>query len=148
MEELSDKVLVVNRISKKVKGGDKIRFAALVAVGNRQGKVGLGYGKAADLRSAIGKATSQAKKKIFTVAMRGTTIPRRVVVNDGAAKILLAPAPKGAGLISGGEVRDVLELAGIADISTKILGTDNPIINAQATVAALKELAQKSNGTK
>lgn len=148
MEELSNKVLVVNRVAKKTKGGEKIRFAVLVAVGNRGGRVGLGYGKAADLRAAIEKATSAAKRKIFTVSMKGSTIPHRVVVHEGAAEILLAPAPRGAGLISGGAVRDVLELAGVADVSTKILGTDNPVINAQAVITALKNLSQSKDGIK
>lgn len=137
---LTDKVLVVNRIAKKVKGGDKIRFAALVGVGDRKGKVGLGYGKARDLRSAIAKATAQAKKNVFDVPLKDSTIPRRILVKEGAAEILLMPAPRGAGLISGSTVRDILELGGIADVSTKVLGTDNPITNAQAVVKALKEL--------
>ncbi len=143
-DELADKVLVINRVAKKIKGGDKIGFAALVAVGNRNGKVGLGYGKALDLRSAISKANSQAKRKIFTVVLNGSTIPRRVVIKDGAVEILLMPAPRGAGLISGGVVRSILELAGVKDVSTKIIGTGNPMINAQATVRALEKLSRKN----
>lgn len=143
-DEMADKVLVINRVAKKIKGGDKIGFAALVAVGNRNGKVGLGYGKALDLRSAISKATSQAKRKTFAVALNGSTIPRRVVIKDGAVEILMMPAPRGAGLISGGVVRSILELAGVKDVSTKIIGTGNPMINAQATVKALERLGRKN----
>lgn len=141
--ELADKVLVINRIAKKIKGGDKIGFAALVAVGNRDGRVGLGYGKALDLRSAITKATSQAKRKVFNIVRKDSTIPQRIVIRDGAVEILLMPAPRGAGLIAGGVVRSILELAGVKDVSTKIIGTRNPMINAQATIKALEKLSRK-----
>jgi len=144
--DFTDKVLVVNRVAKKIKGGDKISFAALVAVGNKQGKVGLGYGKAGDLRAAIAKATSQAKKKVFLVAMRGSTIPRRISIKHGAARLLMMPAPRGAGLIAGGVVRNILGLAGVADVSAKILGTNNPMANAQAAIKAL-EILNKDHGT-
>ncbi len=140
-EEFADRVLVVNRVAKKIKGGDKVGFTALVAVGNRSGKVGLGYGKAADLRSAISKATAQAKRKVFPISLKGSTIPRRVVIRDGAVEILLMPAPRGTGLIAGGVVRSILELAGVKDASTKIIGTRNPMINAQATIRALERLS-------
>lgn len=141
--ELADKVLLINRIAKKIKGGDKISFAAQVAVGDHRGRVGLGYGKAADVKSAIGKATVSAKKKIFNVPLKDSTIPRRILVKEGAARVLLMPAPRGAGLIAGGAVRDILELAGVADVSSKILGTDNPMTNAQAVIKALKALGQE-----
>lgn len=137
--EFADKVLVINRIAKKIKGGDRIGFAALVVVGNRQGKVGLGYGKARDLRSAITKATSQAKRKVFTVVLKDSTFPRRIMFKDGAAQLLLMPAPRGAGLIVGGVLRSIFELAGVVDASAKILGTGNPMINAQAAIKALKK---------
>ncbi|MEX0587610.1 MAG: 30S ribosomal protein S5 [Patescibacteria group bacterium] len=146
-EDFTDKVLVVNRVAKKIKGGDKINFAALVAVGNGKGRVGLGYGKARDLRSAIGKATSQAKKRIFSVAMRGSTLPRRISFKQGAAQLLLMPAPRGSGLIAGGVVRSILKLAGVPDASAKILGTDNAMANAQAMIRAL-EVLSKDHGTK
>uniref|UniRef100_A0A831YZM4 Small ribosomal subunit protein uS5 n=1 Tax=candidate division WWE3 bacterium TaxID=2053526 RepID=A0A831YZM4_UNCKA len=141
-EEFTDKVLGINRVAKKIKGGDKVSFAALVVVGNKKGKVGLGYGKAGDLRSAIAKATSQAKKKVFTVPIKDATLPRRIAVQEGAAHLLLMPAPYGAGLIAGGVVRSILELAGFADASVKILGTDNPMANAQVAISALKKLSQ------
>jgi small subunit ribosomal protein S5 len=144
-EELKEKVLNINRIAKKIKGGQRIGFSALVAVGDRQGRVGLGYGRAADLRSAIEKAATQAKKKVFKVPLKGgTTLPRRIQVKLGAAQVLLMPAPRGAGLIVGGIVRNILELAGVKDASTKILGTDNPITNAKATIFALKSLAKEN----
>jgi small subunit ribosomal protein S5 len=142
-EEFADKVLVINRVAKKIKGGDKIGFAALVAVGNRNGRVGLGYGKAQDLRSAITKANSKAKRKVFTVTLKDSTLPRRILIKDGAVEILLMPAPRGAGLIAGGVVRSILELAGVKDVSTKIIGTRNPMINAQATIKALEKLNEK-----
>lgn len=146
-EDFTDKVLVINRVAKKIKGGDKIGFAALVAIGNGKSKVGLGYGKAGDLRSAITKATTKAKKNIFSVAMKDSTLPRRIVIRQGAAHLLLMPAPRGAGLISGGVVRSILKLAGVLDASTKILGTNNPMANAQATIKAL-EVLSKNNGVK
>ncbi|MEX1061789.1 MAG: 30S ribosomal protein S5 [Patescibacteria group bacterium] len=138
---MEDKVLSVNRVAKKISGGEKISFASLVAVGDRKGKVGLGYGKAADLRSAIGKAQKAAKKSTFQVPLKGSTIARRLTVHLGAAEILLKPAPRGAGLIAGGVVRDILDLVGVRDVSAKILGTKNPITNAKATMKALMLLA-------
>ena len=143
---LIDKVLVINRVSKKVKGGGKIGFTALVGVGDRKGKVGIGYGKATNLRSAIDKANAKAKKNIFSVTLKDSTLPRRILVKQGAGKVLLMPAPKGAGLIAGGVVRNILKLAGISDASAKILGTNNPLTNAKATIKALKMLGDK-NGT-
>ncbi|GMR19114.1 MAG: 30S ribosomal protein S5 [Patescibacteria group bacterium] len=139
-QEFADKVLVINRVAKKIKGGDKIGFTALVAVGNRKGKIGLGYGRARDLRSAIEKAKTKAKKNIFSVPLKGPTLPRRIQVKEGAGVVLLMPAPSGAGLIAGGVVRNILKLAGAIDASAKILGTDNPMTNAKATIKALKML--------
>ena len=144
--EFADKVLVVNRVAKKIKGGDKIGFTALVAVGNRNGKIGLGYGKAGDLRSAIVKANSKAKKNVFQIVMRESTLPRRITLKQGAVRLLLMPAPRGSGLIAGGVVRNILDLAGVVDVSAKILGTNNPMANAQATIEALKILS-KNHGT-
>ena len=148
---LEDKVLSVNRIAKKIKGGDKIGFASLVAVGDKKGKVGLGYGKAADLRSAIEKAQKAAKKSTFQVPLKGPTIARRLTVRLGAAEILFKPAPRGAGLIAGGVGRDILDLVGVRDVSAKILGTKNALNNAKATMKALKMLAEEGkakDGTK
>lgn len=143
-EKLADKVLVINRVAKKTKGGDKIGFTALVGVGNKKGKVGLGYGKAKDLKSAIDKAIVKAKKNMFSVPLEGTTLPRRIRVKQGAGKVLLMPAPKGAGLIAGGVVRNILELAGFTDVSAKILGTSNPTTNAKAAIKALKMLGEEN----
>ncbi len=141
--DFKDKVLVINRVAKKIKGGDKIGFAALVAVGNRKGKIGLGYGRAADLRSAIDKARSRAKKNVFSVPLEGSTLPRRIQVKEGAGVVLLKPATQGAGLIAGGVVRSILELVGVTDASAKILRTRNPMTNAKATIKALKMLGGK-----
>lgn len=142
-EDFKDKVLVINRVAKKIKGGDKIRFTALVAVGNRKGKIGLGYGRAADLRSAIDKARSKAKKNVFSVPLEGSTLPRRIQVKEGAGVVLLKPAIQGAGLKAGGVVRSILELVGVTDASAKILRTRNPVTNAKATIKALKMLGGK-----
>lgn len=139
-KEFSEKIIQVNRVSKKVKGGNKIGFSVLVAVGNKENKVGIGLGKAPDVRSAIQKAVRRAKKNMFEVSLRGTTIPYQVKIKRGAAKILLKPAPPGAGLIAGGPVRIIAKLAGIKDLSAKILGTNNKLSNARTTVAALKKL--------
>jgi small subunit ribosomal protein S5 len=141
--DFKDKVLVINRVAKKIKGGDKIGFAALVAVGNRKGKIGLGYGRAADLRSAIDKARSRAKKNVFSVPLEGSTLPRRIQVKEGAGVVLLKPATQGAGLIAGGVVRSILDLVGVTDASAKILRTRNPMTNAKATIKALKMLGGK-----
>lgn len=146
-EDFNDKVLVINRVAKKTKGGDKIGFTALVAVGNRKGKIGLGYGKAVDLRSAIDKARSKAKKNVFSIPLEGSTLPRRIQVKEGAGVVLLKPATQGAGLKAGGVVRSILELAGVTDASAKILRTRNPLTNAKATIKALKMLGGK-NGVK
>ena len=141
--DFKDKVLVINRVAKKIKGGDKIGFVALVAVGNRKGKIGLGYGRAADLRSAIDKARSRAKKNVFSVPLEGSTLPRRIQVKEGAGVVLLKPATQGAGLKAGGVVRSILELVGVTDASAKILRTRNPMTNAKATIKALKMLGGK-----
>ncbi|NIT03831.1 30S ribosomal protein S5 [Candidatus Saccharibacteria bacterium] len=145
-EEFTDQVLAVNRVAKKIKGGDKIGFTALVAVGNRSGRVGLGYGKASNLRSAIDKAQVKAKKNVFAIPIKESTLPRTIRIKEGAGKVLLMPAPRGAGLIAGGVIRSILELAGYQDASAKVLGTDNPVTNAKAVVKALKTLAREENG--
>jgi len=139
-KEFSEKVIQIKRVSRKVKGGNRISFSALVAVGDKKGKVGIGLGKSSDVRSAIQKAVRKAKRSMFAVSLRGTTIPHEIRVKYGAAKILLKPAPRGSGLIAGGPVRVVAELAGIKDLSAKILGTRDKTNNAYATVTALKKL--------
>lgn len=136
--EFEEKVVQVNRVSKKTKGGNKIGFSVLVVVGDRKGKVGVGLGGAPEVSSAVRKAVSYAKKHMLTVPMRGTTIPHAVYFKLGAAKILLKPAPPGTGVIAGGAVRAVVEAAGIRDIVSKILGSKNQASNVYATLEALK----------
>ena len=142
--QIQEQVLFVNRVSKKTKGGDRPKFSALVVVGDKNGRVGLGYGKAPELRSAIAKATEQAKKRMFQVPIQNDTIPRRIEIKEGAAEIILMPAPRGAGLIAGSVVKPILELAGIKNASCKIVGTDNPVNNAKATIKALEVLSREA----
>lgn len=138
--EYTEKVIQVNRVSKKTSGGNKIGFSVLVVVGDKKGKVGVGLGKAADVTSAVRKAMTYAKKHMITVPMRKTTIPHEIRIKKGAAKILLKPAPGGTGIRAGGAVRAVVEAAGIRDIVSKILGTDNKASNVYATFEALQKL--------
>jgi small subunit ribosomal protein S5 len=138
--EFDEKVVQINRVSKKTKGGNQISFSALTVVGDRQGKVGVGLGHSKDVASAIGKGMNYAKKHLIIVPMRGTTIPHRVKIKFGAAEVLLKPAPPGSGLIAGGPVRAVVQAAGIKDMSSKILGSSNKASNVYATFAALKKL--------
>lgn len=139
--EFYEKVVQVNRVSKKTKGGDKRSLSVLVVVGDRKGKVGVGLGKAADVQSAVRKATTYAKKHMITVPLKdGRTILHAVSVKLGAARIMLKPAPKGTGVIAGGPVRVVVEAAGIHDVVSKILGTENKASNVYAALHALKEI--------
>lgn len=140
VSEFEEKVVQVNRVSKKTKGGNKIGFSVLVVVGDKKGRVGVGLGGAPDVSSAVKKAVLYARKHLFTVPMKNTTIPHVVFVKLGAAKIMIKPAPPGAGVIAGGPVRAVVEAAGIRDIVSKILGTKNKASNVYATMAALKKL--------
>ncbi len=142
-EQFVEKVVAVNRVSKVVKGGKRFSFSALVTVGNGSGKVGYGYGKANDVASAIKKALSNAKKNCFTVAMKGKTIPHKVMGRYGAGKVLLKPASEGTGVIAGGTVRAICDVVGIKDILTKSLGTQNPINVIKATIDGLKQLRTK-----
>jgi small subunit ribosomal protein S5 len=137
-----EKVVQVNRVSKKTKGGNKMGFAVLMVVGDRQGRVGVGLGKAPDVLSAIRKGARRAKKRMLTVPMDGSTIPFPIEVKDGASRIMLMPAPRGTGVIAGGPVRAVVEAAGIRDISSKILGTDNKASNVYTTFIALQKMRQ------
>jgi small subunit ribosomal protein S5 len=143
-EKLEEKVVQVNRVSKKTKGGNKMRFAALVIVGNRNGRVGVGLGKSNDVSSAITKAAAYAKKRMIDVPITNGTIPHSMRVKEGAAEVLLKPAPQGTGIIAGGAVRAVVEAAGIKNISSKILGSDNKASNVHAAFEALKKLGGKS----
>jgi small subunit ribosomal protein S5 len=139
-KEFDEKVIQINRVSKKTKGGNKIGFSVLVVVGDKKGRVGVGLGKAGDVASAIGKAGSYAKKHLITVPTVGTTIPHDILLKRGAAKVFLKPAPAGTGVIAGGAVRAVVEAAGIRDIVSKILGSKNQASNVYATLEALKTL--------
>ena len=139
--EFEEKVIQVNRVSKKTKGGNKIGFSVLVVVGDKKGRVGVGLGKAKDVASAIRKAVNYAKKHLINVTIKNGTIETDIYVKRGAAKIMLKPAPEGSGVIAGGAVRVVVEAAGIKNISSKVLGTKNQASNVYATLEALKKLA-------
>lgn len=145
VNEFEEKVVQVNRVSKKTKGGNKIGFSVLVVVGDKKGKVGVGLGKAADVATAVRKGLSYAKKHLITVPMHNTTIPHEIRIKAGAAKILLKPAPPGTGIRAGGAVRAVVEAAGIKNIVAKILGTDNKASNIYATFSALQKLRSSIN---
>lgn len=146
-KEFEEKVVQVNRVSKKTKGGNKIGFSVLMVVGDRKGRVGVGLGKAPDVASAIAKGASIAKKHFIKVPIYKTTIPHEVLLKHGAARVLLKPAPAGTGVIAGGAVRAVVEAAGIRDIVSKALGTGNQASNVYATLEALKRLRGRENGT-
>lgn len=147
-DEFSEKIVQINRVSKKTKGGNKIGFAALAVVGDGKGRVGVGLGKARDVQSAIRKGVAFAKKHLITVPMKNESIPFQVFIKRGAAKIMLKPAPKGSGVIAGGAVRSVVSAAGIANISSKVLGTNNQANNVYATLDALKQLQSINERTK
>lgn len=138
-----EKIIQVNRVSKKTKGGNKIGFSVLMVVGDKKGKVGVGLGKAPDVTIAIKKGIALAKKHMVEVPIINGTIPFEVRVKLGAAKIMLKPAPKGSGVIAGGAVRNVVTAAGIENISSKVLGTNNQASNVYATLEALTKLAQR-----
>lgn len=138
--EFDEKTIKISRVSKKTKGGNRMSFSALIVVGDKKGRVGVGLGKAPDVASAMRKGSAYAKHHLLTVQVRGTTITHEVRVKVGACKVMLKPAPVGTGVIAGGAVRAVVEAAGIRDIVSKIMGSNNQIGNVYATMEALKQL--------
>jgi small subunit ribosomal protein S5 len=139
--EFTDKVVSISRVAKVVKGGRRFRFSAIVVVGNGQGKVGAGLGKAHEVPEAIRKAVEQAKKSMIIVPILNSTIPYQVTGEFGAGRVLLKPASEGTGVIAGGPVRAVVEVAGIKNVLTKCLGSHNPHNAVKATMVALRMLA-------
>lgn len=138
--EFVERVIQIKRVSKKTSGGNTISFASLVVVGDMKGRVGVGYGKARDVSTAIAKGIGSAKKNLINVNIKDGTIAHEVHDSYSSADVLLKPATKGAGVIAGGTVRVVVELAGIKDISAKMLGSSNKICNIRCTINALKKL--------
>ncbi|MFP5503992.1 MAG: 30S ribosomal protein S5 [Candidatus Sericytochromatia bacterium] len=138
--EWQEKVIQIRRVTKVVKGGKKMSFRAIVAVGNQKGQVGVGVGKAAEVIAAIQKAIADAKKSLVTVPMVGTSVPHQVLGIADASRVMIKPASKGTGVIAGGAVRSVLELAGIHDVLSKNLGASSPLNSARATIDGLSRL--------
>ncbi len=139
---LSDKLIYINRVSKVVKGGRRLRFSALAVTGDGNGHVAIGIGKANEVPAAINKANAIARKNLIKVPIAGTTIPHEIMVKFGAAKVLLKPAAPGTGIIAGGSIRAVLEASGIKDVLTKSLGSSNRVNMAKAAMLALSQLKE------
>ena len=148
VRELKERVIEINRVAKVVKGGRRFSFTALVVIGDEIDRVGVGYGKAREVPLAISKAVDDAKKNLFTVPKHGTTVTHEILGVFGAARVFIRPASEGTGVIAGGGVRAVLELAGIRDVLAKSLGTTNPINMAKATVDGLQKLRRPEDVAK
>lgn len=143
--EFVEQVVQLNRTSKKTSGGNTMSFSAMVVVGDKKGRVGVGLGKAPEVSEAIRKGSTKARKRMIVVPMYKSTIPHPIEVKLGAARVLLKPAPEGTGVIAGGAVRAVVEAAGIHNILSKVLGTNNKISNVYATMAALQQLKTRED---
>ncbi len=143
--EFKEKVVAINRVAKVVKGGRNFRFSAVVVVGDENGHVGIGNGKAAEVPDAIKKAIEDAKKNLIEVPIVDTTVPHEFLGTFGSASVLIKPAVEGSGLIAGGSVRPILELAGYKNIKTKVIGTNNPRNVGYATINALENMATAEN---
>lgn len=141
-KEFDEEVVQIDRVTRVVKGGRKLRFRATVVIGNRKGKVGIGIGKSVEVTGAISKAIAKAKKDLLTVKLDGSTVPHEIKVKFKAARLLLMPAAPGTGIIAGGTVRKVLELAGVTDILSKSYGTKNKVNNTKVTFKALESLKE------
>ncbi|MEW6611093.1 MAG: 30S ribosomal protein S5 [Patescibacteria group bacterium] len=142
-EEFEQKLIEIKRVTRVQKGGKRMRFRALVAIGDRKGRVGYGLGKGADVSQAIAKATTAAKKRVITVPLVNETIPHAVRMRYKAAAIYVKPAPKGTGIIAGGAIRQVLMVSGIANAVAKMLGSENKVNNVKLTIKALQSLKSK-----
>lgn len=143
--EFDEKVISIDRVCRTVKGGRRMSFRALVAIGNKKDKVGIGTGKAKEVLTAVNKAVARAKKKMITLNIKNGTIPHEIMVDYGSAKLFMKPASPGTSLIAGGSVRSILELAGVKNILTKIIGSPSKINNAKATIIALNTLNDSNN---
>lgn len=144
IKDFEETVIAINRISKKTKGGNQVRFSALVVVGNKKGKVGAALAKAVDVRSAIRKAIVKAKKNIIEIPLAGTTVPYAIREKFSAARVLIKPAPPGSGIIAGGAMRTIFEAVGIKDVVGKIMGTRNKVSNVYATLKTLRQYGNKT----
>lgn len=147
-KEFEEKVIEIDRVSRTVKGGKRMRFRALVVIGNRKGKVGMGIGKANEVAGAVTKAANQAKKHLITIPIVNDTIAHEIKFHFGGARIYLMPAKPGTSIIAGGSVRNVIELSGIKNILSKILGSSNKINNVKATLLALQSMKENASNIK